>query len=172
MDADEEEAFDLDGRIAPVRLRVVSVAKHVAANDSGAEGGHADLTGGRTSGAAYALCWVLHSLSDGRGPAGHEGFSAAIDLGCGNGLVGILTARLFPRTRVLITDGSTKFVALAESNARLNGACPDVVQARRLEWGNRNDIHACLDAVEGRPVLVVGADLIYAFGGAISSLIG
>lgn len=47
---------------------------------------------------------------------------SALDLGCGYGPIGIVAARLRPRLQVWMTDVNRRAVALAEENARRNGA--------------------------------------------------
>ncbi|WP_019630163.1 methyltransferase [Actinomadura atramentaria] len=52
---------------------------------------------------------------------GSGGFSRIIDLGCGNGVVGLAAALAHPDATVLFTDESYQAVASAEATARENG---------------------------------------------------
>jgi ribosomal protein L11 methyltransferase len=49
-------------------------------------------------------------------------FTSVLDLGCGTGVLAIAAARAIPGARVLAVDNDPLAVAVAQSNARLNGA--------------------------------------------------
>jgi len=49
-------------------------------------------------------------------------FTSVLDLGCGTGVLAIAAARAIPGARVLAVDNDPLAVAIARSNARLNGA--------------------------------------------------
>src|SRR5262249_14184372 len=49
-------------------------------------------------------------------------FRSVLDLGCGTGVLAIAAARAIPGARVLAVDNDPLAVAIARSNARLNGA--------------------------------------------------
>jgi ribosomal protein L11 methyltransferase len=49
-------------------------------------------------------------------------FARVLDLGCGSGVLAIAAARALPRADVLATDSDPQAVAVAQANARANGA--------------------------------------------------
>jgi ribosomal protein L11 methyltransferase len=49
-------------------------------------------------------------------------FARVLDLGCGSGVLAIAAARALPRADVLATDSDPEAVAVAQANARANGA--------------------------------------------------
>lgn len=62
-----------------------------------------------------------------------RGFSSAVELGCGTGIVSIVLAQL-GISRVVATDGGVDFVALCESNAAKNGVQSILVAVQHV-WG-------------------------------------
>lgn len=61
-------------------------------------------------------------------------FRSVLDLGCGTGVLAIAAARAIPAARVLAVDNDPLAVAIARTNARLNGAGQrvDVISATGL----------------------------------------
>jgi ribosomal protein L11 methyltransferase len=53
-------------------------------------------------------------------------FRSVLDLGCGTGVLAIAAARAIPGAHVLAVDNDPLAVAVAHTNARLNGAGPRV----------------------------------------------
>ena len=92
---------------------------------------HAGTFGGAAADPGSRL--LLAALAEEPRPPGR-----VVDLGCGNGLLGVGAARLWPHVRVLATDQSAVAVASTLATARANGVA-DRLQAVRD------------DALAGRP---------------------
>lgn len=114
-------------------------------------------TGHRTWEAAMALAEYLYTNRD-----AFKTVAQFVELGAGTGLVGILAHRLFPHSRVIVTDGDEKVVSDLAQNVRLNelNATTQV-----LRWGedppivqqSANQVVFCADVtydIELIPLLV------------------
>ncbi|MBR4235115.1 MAG: class I SAM-dependent methyltransferase [Clostridia bacterium] len=80
-----------------------------------------------------------------------------LDLGCGWGPVGVILARTNPQASVLMTDINERAVALAEENARINGA----ENARALLSDGFQNISGEFDAILTNPPIRAGKQVIY-----------
>lgn len=75
----------------------------------------ATFSGGSVDSGTRLLLSRLDDLADGPDPA------EIVDLGCGNGVIGVLLARRFPNATVRGIDVSLAAVRASEESARLNG---------------------------------------------------
>lgn len=82
----------------------------------------------------------------------------ALDLGCGWGAAGIPLARKNPGCEFLLTDINERAAALAEENARINGAN----NVRVVSGDGFEQVSGAFDAIFTNPPIRAGKQLIYA----------
>eukprot|EP00753_Platysulcus_tardus_P020907 PLAT8463.1.p1 GENE.PLAT8463.1~~PLAT8463.1.p1 ORF type:complete len:325 (-),score=111.07 PLAT8463.1:42-1016(-) len=154
------ETITLAGGIQ-LSLACLTVSEHYAACDSSVS---ADFTGLR----AYNGCRVLaHLLARDAEFFSRAAGGGVCELGAGLGLASLTAAIFCSPTEVLLTDGSSAAVAVAEKNvaaARAAGVLRDdaPISCRQLWWGVEPS-EELLKRRDGRPFrLMLAGDCLYA----------
>ena len=94
---------------------------------------------------------LLNSLQDIHG--------RVLDLGCGWGAIGIIVAKLFQDTSVLMCDINERAVALAQKNIRMNG----IDRAEVIQSDGFTSVEGSFDVILTNPPIRAGKQVIYGF---------
>lgn len=86
------------------------------------------------------------------------GWRKVLDLGCGYGPIGLTVARLLPQTVVYMSDVNERAVALAQTNAALNGITNVVF---RVGEGLTPFVGEQFDLIVTNPPIRTGKQVIY-----------
>ncbi len=81
---------------------------------------------------------------------------AALDIGCGYGVIGIVLKKLFPQLEVTMIDINPRAIECSVSNAQRNG-----VECKILESDGFKEIHESYNVIVTNPPIRTGKAVIY-----------